>query len=259
MSAFTIATWNVNSLRVRLEHLKTWLAGHPVDVMALQETKLEDANFPAPEFRALGWHAVAHGQRTYNGVALLARSELSDVRTGIPGLTDPQARVLAATVRGVRIIDVYVPNGQAPDTDKYAYKLAWMAALKGYIAAEAAEHGRLLVLGDFNVAPEDRDVHDPAAWVGSVHVSPPERAALAALGLNDLFRRFTQPERSYSWWDYRQGAFRRDHGLRIDLILANDRLAAECQSCTIDRAPRAFEQPSDHVPVSAAFALDGHG
>jgi exodeoxyribonuclease III len=259
MSAFTVATWNVNSLRVRLEHLKTWLAGHPVDVMALQETKTEDGNFPHSELRALGWHTAAHGQRTYNGVALLARSELTDLHTGIPGYEDSQARVLAATVRGVRIIDVYVPNGQAPGSDKYAYKLAWMAALKGYIESELARHRGLLVLGDFNVAPEDRDVHDPAAWVGSVHVSPPERAALTALGLTDLFRRFAQPERSYSWWDYRQGAFRRDHGLRIDLILANEALARECRSCTIDRAPRAFEQPSDHVPVSAAFALGGEG
>jgi len=256
MSEFRIATWNVNSLRVRMEHLKTWLGGHPVDVMALQETKTEDSKFPESEFRALGWTAVAHGQRTYNGVALLSRSTPTDVRTGIPGYADTQARVLAATVSGVRIINVYVPNGQAPGTDKYAYKLAWMAALQGYIRSEGAAHRRLVVLGDFNVAPEDRDVHDPAAWAGSVHVSEPERSALAALGLDDLFRRFPQPERSYSWWDYRQGAFRRDHGLRIDLILANDALAAECRECRIDRAPRGFEQPSDHVPVSATFALD---
>ena len=253
-----VATWNVNSLRVRLPHLQDWLAANPVDVLALQETKLPDPDFPRAEIEALGLHAVYSGQRTYNGVALLAKSGPADVVAGIPGFEDEQRRVIAATVAGVRVVDVYVPNGQAVGSDKYEYKLRWLAALRDYLAAELARHPQLVVLGDFNIAPEDRDVHDPKAWEGSVHVSGPERAALGALlalGLEDCFRRFEQPEKSFSWWDYRMMAFRRNAGLRIDLILASEALARKCDACHIDKAPRRLERPSDHAPVLAAFDI----
>jgi exodeoxyribonuclease-3 len=253
-----LATWNVNSLRVRMPHLEDWLAANPVDVLALQETKLPDADFPREKLEALGLTVAFNGQRTYNGVALLARCELQEVTAGIPGFDDEQKRVIAATVAGVRVIDVYVPNGQTVGSEKYEYKLRWLAALRGYVAAELALHPRLVVLGDFNVAPEDRDVHDPKAWEGSVLVSEPERAALRellALGLEDVFRRFEQPERTYSWWDYRMLAFRRNAGLRIDLVLASAALAQNCDACHIDKAPRRLERPSDHAPVVAAFDI----
>ena len=253
-----IATWNVNSLRVRLPHLKDWLAANPVDVLALQETKIDDPNFPREEIEALGLRVAFNGQRTYNGVALLSRAALEDVVPGIPGFADEQKRVLAATIGGVRVIDVYVPNGQAVGSDKYEYKLRWLAALRDYVAAELARHSQLVILGDYNIAPEDRDVHDPKAWEGSVHVSEPERAALGALlatGLEDCFRRFEQPEKSYSWWDYRMMAFRRNAGLRIDLILASATLAQKCGACHIDKSPRKLERPSDHAPVVARFDI----
>jgi exodeoxyribonuclease III len=253
-----IATWNVNSLRVRLPHLKDWLAANPVDVIALQETKLPDADFPRAEIEVLGLCPVFSGQRTYNGVAIVATQAPTDVVAGIPGFEDEQRRVLAATVAGVRIVDVYVPNGQTVGSDKYEYKLRWLEALRVYLAAELARHPSLVALGDFNVAPEDRDVHDPAAWEGSVHVSAPERAALAALtavGLRDCFRLFEQPEKQYSWWDYRMVAFRRNAGLRIDLILASTTLSGKCVACHIDKAPRRLERPSDHAPVIASFDI----
>jgi len=253
-----VATWNVNSLRVRLPHLEDWLAANPVDVLALQETKLDDPDFPRDALEALGLEVAFSGQRTYNGVALLARSPLEDVVAGIPGYADPQKRVLAATIAGVRVIDVYVPNGQAVGSEKYQYKLAWLAALRDYVARELERHPDLVVLGDYNIAPEDRDVHDPKAWEGSVHVSEPERAALRELletGLEDCFRRFEQPDKSYSWWDYRMMAFRRNAGLRIDLILASRRLAGKCGACHIDKAPRKLERPSDHAPVLARFDI----
>jgi exodeoxyribonuclease-3 len=253
-----IATWNVNSLRVRMPHLKDWLAANPVEVVALQETKLADPDFPRAELEALGLHVAFSGQRTYNGVALLASGEISEVVAGIPGFEDEQKRVLAATIGGVRVIDVYVPNGQAVGSDKYEYKLRWLAALRDYVAAELARHARLVVLGDYNVAPEDRDVHDPKAWEGQVLASEPERAALRALlatGLEDCFRRFEQPDKSFSWWDYRMMAFRRNAGLRIDLILASNALARKCGACHIDKAPRRLERPSDHAPVLATFDI----
>ena len=253
-----IATWNVNSLRVRLDHLRQWLAANPVDAIALQELKLTDEQFPRDEIAALGFRAVHYGQKTYNGVAILARQTPVDVLYGMPGDDDPQRRVIAATVGGIRLVNVYVPNGQAPDSDKYVYKLAWLERLCAYLAGLLAKHPQLLVVGDFNIAPEDRDVHDPAQWEGSVHVSAPERAALAkitSLGLADLFRRFEQPPKTYSWWDYRMGAFRRNHGLRIDLMLASPALAARCTACTIDRSTRALERPSDHAPVTGAFDI----
>src|SRR5512139_3317437 len=253
-----IATWNVNSLRVRMPHLKDWLAANPMDVVALQETKLADPDFPREELEALGLRVAFSGQRTYNGVALLSGSEPADVVAGIPGFADEQKRVLAATIGGVRVIDVYVPNGQAVGSDKYDYKLRWFAALRDYVAAELARHPRLVVLGDYNVAPEDRDVHDPKAWEGQVLASEPERAALRAVlatGLEDCFRRFEQPDKSFSWWDYRMMAFRRNAGLRIDLILASATLAQACAESRIDTTPRKMERSSDHTPVLTTFDI----
>jgi len=253
-----IATWNVNSLRVRLPQLLEWLAASAPDVVALQETKLSDDAFPAEELRAAGYHCLYSGQKTYNGVATLARTALHEPLRDIPGYDDPQRRVLAASVAGVRVINLYVPNGQSVDSDKYHYKLGWLRALRSWLRQELAAHAQLVVLGDFNIAPEDRDVHDPAAWIGSVHVSPEERAALQAtleLGLVDVFRQFEQPPQSFSWWDYRAGSFRRNHGLRIDLLLASAPLAARCTACDIDREPRRAERASDHTPVIATFDI----
>ncbi|MBS0387065.1 MAG: exodeoxyribonuclease III [Proteobacteria bacterium] len=253
-----VATWNVNSLRVRLPQLLEWLPGADVDVLALQETKLTDDAFPVEELRAAGYHSVCSGQKTYNGVALLSRREAGDVVRDMPGYDDPQRRVLAASIGGVRLIDLYVPNGQSVGSEKFFYKLGWLRSLRAWLRAELAAHPLLLVLGDFNIAPEDRDVHDPAAWVGSVHVSPEEREALQdtlAIGFVDLFRQFEQPPRSFSWWDYRAGAFRRNHGLRIDLLLASQALAERCSACTIDVEPRRSERASDHTPVIATFDI----
>jgi exodeoxyribonuclease-3 len=217
-----------------------------------------DESFPFAELRAAGYHSVFSGQKTYNGVAILAREPPADVVREIPGHADPQRRVLAATCGGVRVLGLYVPNGQSLESDKYQYKLGWLRALHNWAQAEFAAHPRLVLLGDFNIAPEDRDVHDPVAWAGQVLVSEPERAALRGLlelGLEDVFRRFEQPEGSYSWWDYRAGGFRRNHGLRIDLVLASPLLAAACSSCHIDRATRALERASDHAPVLATFDI----
>ena len=253
-----IATWNVNSLRVRLEQLGEWLDANPVEVIGLQELKLPDEQFPAAALEARGLHAAWFGQKTYNGVAIVAREPPQDVVRGMPGFDDAQRRVIAATLGGLRVINVYVPNGQAVGSDKYAYKLAWLACLRDYVARELEQHPRLALVGDYNIAPEDRDVHDPASWEGSVHVSEPERAALRELldiGLVDTFRLFEQPEGTFSWWDYRMGAFRRNHGLRIDLVLASRELAGSCIGCHVDRAPRAWERPSDHAPVVATFDL----
>ena len=254
----SVATWNVNSLRVRLPQLREWLAANPIDVIALQETKLSDPDFPRAEIEALGYAVAFAGQKTYNGVATLSRLPIDDVVTDLPGIGDPQRRLLAATIGGIRLINVYVPNGQTVDSEKYLYKLTWLAALENYVRGEIAAHPKVLVLGDFNIAPEDCDVHDPAAWAGSVLVSPAERAALSRLqaaGLLDLYRRFEHAERSFSWWDYRQGAYRRNHGLRIDLILGSAEMAAHCRSCQIDREPRALERPSDHAPCKAEFDI----
>jgi exodeoxyribonuclease-3 len=254
-----IATWNVNSLRVRMEHLGRWLGEHAVDAIALQELKLPDEQFPRAEFEAMGLQSACYGQKTYNGVAIVARRPLADVMTGIPGDADPQRRVISASLGSIRLVNVYVPNGQAVGSEKYAYKLAWLERLRAWLATQLVQHEHLLVAGDFNIAPEDRDVHDPAAWEGSVHVSEPEREALArisALGLVDVFRRFAQPNNAWSWWDYRMNAFRRDRGLRIDLMLACESLAARCTACSIDRTPRTWERPSDHAPVTATFDID---
>jgi exodeoxyribonuclease-3 len=249
-----IATWNVNSLKIRLAHLLDWLADTRPDVVCLQETKIEDDKFPAGELRAAGYRSVYCGQKAYNGVAILARSEISEVAHGIAGFADDPKRVISATVQGMRVVCLYAPNGQAPGTDKYAYKLRWYGELARWLGAELERTPRLAVLGDMNVAPEDRDVHDPKRWEGQIHVSAPEREALGRLvevGFVDAFRLFEQPERLYSWWDYRLAAFARNWGLRIDLILLARELAGRCTACTIDKAPRKRERPSDHAPVVA--------
>ncbi|NNM62824.1 MAG: exodeoxyribonuclease III [Steroidobacteraceae bacterium] len=254
----SFATWNVNSLRVRLAQLGLWLGANAIDVVALQETKLSDEDFPHAEIEALGYRAVFSGQRTYNGVAILSRLPLQATVAGLPGYEDPQRRVIATTVGAIRLINVYVPNGQSVGSDKYAYKLAWLVQLERFLAQQLSEHERVLMVGDFNIAPQDRDVHDPASWQGSVLVSEAERAAFGRLtdhGMSDLFRRFEQPGESFSWWDYRQGAYRRNRGLRIDLMLASPGLAPLCRYCRIDREPRTWERPSDHAPCTAGFDL----
>ena len=253
-----VATWNVNSLRVRLPHLLQWLQANPVDVLALQETKTVDADFPRAALDAAGYQVIFSGQKTYNGVAILARQELSEPVNELAGFVDPQRRLLVATVAGVRIVNVYIPNGQTTSSDKYVYKLAWLNSLQSFLQNEIRLHPRLLLLGDFNIAPEDRDVHDPKLWEGSVLVSEPERSALRglqSLGLQDLFRKFEQPPQIFSWWDYRQAAYRRNLGLRIDLILASNDMHARCVSCIVDREPRTWERPSDHAPCIATFDI----
>lgn len=250
-----LATWNVNSLKVRLPQLLDWLARTQADVVCLQETKLEDAKFPRTELADAGYHTAFAGQKTYNGVAIVSRAAAQDISAGFP---EEQKRLIAATVAGVRVVCVYCPNGQSVGSEKYAYKLGWFAQLRDWLQNELARHPRLAVLGDFNVAPEDRDVHDPKAWEGQVHVSEPERAALRALlelGFADAFRLFPQPEKSFSWWDYRMMGFRRNAGLRIDHILLSGELTPRCANCSIDRAPRALERPSDHAPVIAELDL----
>lgn len=247
-----LGSWNVNSLRVRLPHLLDWLRDAQPDVACLQETKTEDANFPLAELRDAGYHAVYCGQRAYNGVAILARSPITEVQHGIPEFADDPKRCIAATVGGIRIVCLYAPNGEAPGTEKYAYKLRWYEALARWLSQLLPRTPELAVLGDMNVAPEDRDVHDPKRWAGKIHVSEPERAALRTVlstGVVDAFRLFEQPERLYSWWDYRLRAFERNWGLRIDLALLAPALAKRCTGCTIDLAPRKRERPSDHAPV----------
>ena len=249
-----VAAWNVNSLNVRLPRLLAWLAARKPDIVCLQETKLEDHKFPAVDIAAAGYTAHFSGQKTYNGVAILARDGLAvtDVAAGIPGHEDPQKRVLAATIAGMRIIDVYVPNGQSVDSDKYRYKLDWCAALAGFLRNELSRHANVAMLGDFNVAPDDRDVHDPALWAGQVLCTGPERAAFAeflAAGLKDSFRLFEQPPATFSWWDYRMLAFPKNHGMRIDHVLLSAPLAARCTASRIDRNERKGEKPSDHAPV----------
>ena len=253
-----IATWNVNSLNVRLPHVLDWLDEHRPDVLMLQETKLTDDRFPVEELRGAGYHAVFTGQKTYNGVAILSLEPPGDVIGEFPGVTDTQRRTIAATVGGVRVVDLYVVNGQAVGSEKYAYKLEWLRQVTEHLRSELGRHEHTVVAGDFNIAPEDRDIHDPEEWKGSILCSVPERDALGVitgLGLSDTFRLFDQPEESYSWWDYRAAAFRRNRGLRIDLVLASDALARRCTGCRIDRDARAKERPSDHAPVIAEFDL----
>ena len=253
-----IASWNVNSLRVRLEQVLDWLKAAEPDVLAMQETKCKDEQFPAAPFADLGYRVVYSGEAGYNGVAIASRKEATGVATDIDGFDDHQRRILAASFGELRVINLYVPNGQRVGSEKYEYKLRWLAALRDHLAIELERHGQLVVLGDFNIAPDDRDVHDPAAWEGKIMCSEPERAALSSirqLGLHDTFRLFDQPPQSFSWWDYRAGAFRRNLGLRIDLILASDLLRQMCKAATIDPGPRRNERPSDHVPVVAEFGF----
>jgi exodeoxyribonuclease-3 len=253
-----LATWNVNSLKVRLPQVLEWAGRHRPDVLCLQETKLEDAKFPHQEIAAAGYQVLCSGQKTYNGVAVLSLAPGTECATAIAGFEDVQKRVLAATVSGVRVICAYVPNGESVESEKYQYKLKWLAAFRAWLAEELARHPRLAVLGDYNIAPEDRDVHDPAAWEGKVLFSHPEREALGQLtsiGLKDAFRLFDQPERSFTWWDYRMNAFRRKMGLRIDHILLSEELAKTCTACSIDIEPRKNERPSDHAPVVAELNL----
>lgn len=256
---FKIATWNVNSLRVRLPHLLTWLADNQPDVLALQEIKLEEPVFPYNKLVQAGYQAICFGQKTYNGVAILSKHAMDENASGIPTYHDEQSRVLAVTVNGVRVINLYVPNGSSIDSDKYQYKLMWLKNLMAYLKQQQSQYKKLIVLGDFNIAPEDQDVYDPQAWKGQVLVSPAERLAwqeMIATGLMDTFRYFNQEVGHYSWWDYRAAAFRRNQGLRIDHILASETLMAQCQTCVIDKTPRAQERPSDHAPVIASFMLE---
>lgn len=251
-----LATWNVNSLKIRQQHVIDWLELSRVDVLCLQELKLPDEKFPHAELAAKGYRSWCTGQKTYNGVAILVREGIevdeTDIVRNIPGLADEQQRLIALTVGGARVISAYFPNGQAPGSEKFAYKLRWLDALAHWVADELTRHPSLALLGDYNIAPEDRDVHDPQAWLGQNLVSPEERAAFArlvCLGLVDAFRKFEQPEKTFTWWDYRMLAFRRNAGLRIDHIMLSPPLAATCSLCEVDKTPRKWDQPSDHAPV----------
>ena len=252
-----IATWNVNSLKARLEHVLKWLQEKQPDVLALQELKMTNENFPLAAINDAGYQVVFSGQKTYNGVAILSREPVSDLVVDLPNYDDPQRRVLGATLNNIRILNLYVPNGSSVDSDKYVYKLAWLEKLHDYLQEQLKQYKNLVVLGDFNIAPEDRDVYAPAVWAGQVLCSEPERAALQRLmdlGLVDTFRLFHQ-DQQYSWWDYRQAAFRRNMGLRIDHILASQSLVKNCIGAEIDKVPRKWERPSDHAPVIAEFKL----
>lgn len=256
MSIIKISTWNVNSLRVRLPQVLDWLGTEQPDILAVQETKTVDAEFPSEAITAAGYQLAYSGQKTYNGVAIFAKAELTEIITDIPLLDDPQRRILAATIGGVRIIDLYVPNGSEVGSEKYAYKLDWLDKVHSFIKNELASYPNLVVLGDFNIAPEDRDVHDPVAWRDKILCSGSERQAFQdwlKLGLADAFRLFEQEEASFSWWDYRAAGFRRNLGLRIDHILVSPNLQQNCRACRIDKNPRKLERPSDHAPVLAEF------
>lgn len=253
-----IATWNVNSLNVRLPHVLEWLAAAEPDVLVVQEIKQTTEAFPEGSFTETGYQAIANGQKTYNGVAVISRKPPADHVCDIPGFEDPQRRVLASTIDGVRVVNLYVPNGQSVGSEKYEYKLSWLAALRDFLEDELKAYDKLVVLGDFNIAPDDRDVYDAEKWGDDILCSPLERKALAELlkvGLTDVYRNFEQPEKDFSWWDYRRAGFQRNAGLRIDLILASDAMSAACQASYIDREPRTWERPSDHTPVIAEFSL----
>lgn len=257
-----LATWNVNSLKVRLPQVLTWLDSNPVDALCLQELKLDHDKFPLQAFKEIGYHASWTGQKTYNGVAVISREPgINEIRN-IPGYNDPQQRVIATTLpfgnETIRVVSAYCPNGQALDSDKYIYKLEWYRAFAAWLKQEKDSHRNIAVLGDYNVAPKDEDVHNPEKWVGQVLVSEPERAALSALvdlGFTDAFRLFEQPAKSFSWWDYRMNSFKRNAGVRIDHVLLSEALVPHCKSCVIDKGPRGNEQPSDHTPVVATLSL----
>jgi exodeoxyribonuclease-3 len=273
-----IAAWNVNSLKVRLPHVLRWLQDQekkqqPIDALCLQELKLTDDKYPHQELEAAGYLSIAAGQKTYNGVAIIVRKAAlaaiaSDTTTtflkpirNIPGNDDEQQRILAATIRfagtkPIRLVSAYFPNGQSPDSDKFVYKLDWLSKLQTWLTEELEQNQRLALLGDYNIAPEDQDVHDPKAWEGQNLVSPPERSAfqeLINLGLSDSFRMFEQASKTFSWWDYRMMGFRRNAGMRIDHILLSADLKEKCSASIVDKEPRTWEQPSDHAPVIAVI------
>lgn len=251
-----IASWNVNSLTVRLPQVLQWLDSVQPDVLALQETKLTDERFPVGAIREAGYHVVFAGQKGYNGVALLSKSPITDVLADIPGLNDPQRRILGATIDGVRVLNLYVVNGQEVGSDKFDYKLEWLQKVHDFVAQDIRRHARYILLGDFNIAPANADVYDPEAWHERILCSTPERGALQRildLGFRDSFRLFEQEAKTFSWWDYRLNAFRRNMGLRIDLILASGEMASRCRGSVVDKAPRGWEHPSDHAPVIADF------
>lgn len=254
-----IGTWNVNSLKVRLPHVIQWLEANQPDVLCLQETKLQDNFFPFAELSATGYSSIYAGQKTYNGVALLSKQIGCDSITTIPNFEDDQKRIVAATYGDIRVVCIYVPNGESIESEKFQYKLNWLSALNSWLRDELAQFPKLVLLGDFNIAPEDSDVHDPELWKNQVLCSPPERDAfqnLLSLGFFDSFRLFEQPGKSYTWWDYRMLAFRLNKGLRIDHILLSKALTESCESCVIDKTPRKLERPSDHAPVVVNLKID---
>lgn len=251
-ATFKLATWNVNSLNVRLPHVLDWLSANKPDVLCIQETKQEDSKFPYDALKEIGYNAIHNGQKTYNGVAILSPHAIENVQFNIPNFEDEQKRLIAATINGMRIVCAYIVNGQAVDSEKYEYKMRWLTAFTFWLQNEMATHPNLALLGDYNIAPDDRDCHDPAAWEGQILVSLQEREAfkkLLALGLHDSFRLFEAGEGHFSWWDYRMAGFRRNLGMRIDHILISTPLVAQCKSSWIDKAPRKLERPSDHTPV----------
>ena len=251
-----IATWNVNSMNVREPHVVEWLQNHEPDVLVLQEIKQVTEKFPAAALQELGYHSIVSGQKTYNGVAVVSKTPANDPVTDFPDLDDPQRRILATTIGDVRIVDLYIPNGSEVGSEKYAYKLNWLSSLRNFLEAELQQHENLVVLGDFNIAPADEDVYDPEKWGEAILCSPLERQALRELidlGLTDVFRKFEQPESMFSWWDYRAAGFRRNAGLRIDLILTSPSMTERCTASYVDKEPRAWERPSDHAPVVAEF------
>jgi len=253
-----IATWNVNSMNVRLPHVIEWLQANNPDVLVLQEIKQVTEKFPVDALADIGYESIANGQKTYNGVAVISRSKATDAVFEFPGFDDPQRRVLATTIDGIRVVDLYIPNGSEVGSEKYDYKLRWLATLRDFLEDEMTRHDKLVVLGDFNIAPADEDVYDAEKWGSAILCSPKERASLeqlTALGLTDVFRKFDQPEKSFSWWDYRAAGFRRNAGLRIDLILTSDTMTEHCSASYVDKEPRAWERPSDHAPVIAEFSF----
>lgn len=258
MTTFKIATWNVNSLRVRLPQMVTWLAEAQPDVLALQETKIQDEDFPFSAIHEIGYDVIYSGQKTYNGVAVLYKSKVADIITNLPELDDPQRRLLGVTINDVRLLNVYIPNGESVVSEKYQYKLNWLHHFDLFLKQELAKYPKLVVVGDFNIAPEDIDTHDPQYWQGKVLCSDPERQAFRDMlqaGLADCFRQLNPTEKSFSWWDYRMYAFKRNLGMRIDHVLASNVLAKHCSKCYIDKSPRANERPSDHTPVIAEFTI----
>ena len=262
MKSMKIATWNVNSLTVRLPQVLDWLAANPVDALCLQELKLSDDKFPLQALQAVGYQSAVFGQKTYNGVAILSRTLARGIVKNIEGFADEQSRVIAATLDlpggEVRVVNGYFVNGQSPESEKFAYKMKWLESLRGWLSMELARHPNLVLLGDFNITADDRDTFDPDGLRETIHHTTEERLhfqELLKLGLTDAFRMFDQPEKSYSWWDYREFAFRRNRGMRIDYILVSDALKPWVRSCVIDKLPRKNERPSDHVPVVVEFKL----